>query len=331
MSKVIEVENLTKIFKFSAKKPERGFWKNFFAPEKKMITAVDHISFSVQQGESVAFIGPNGAGKSTTIKMLTGILYPTSGAARVLGFDPQKQRRQLSYKIGTVFGQRSQLVFNLPVRDSFHLFGKIYELGDAKIRRREKELLELFDITDLADQPVRKLSLGQRMRAEVALALIHEPEIIFLDEPTIGLDIVAKRKLRQTLLRLNQSRGTTIFLTSHDPGDIETLSGRTMVINYGKIILDELTDDLRQNYFTHKRIKIDLQDEQAFKLDAAESVKQEGNIVQLKIDTKHHSLNQTLKEILEQYAVDDIDVGNAPLEEIIEHIYEKSRRAHQSL
>ena len=161
MSRVIQVKDLVKTFEYTVKKPHQSWFKNLVSPEKKSIQAVDHVSFEVEKGETLAFIGPNGAGKSTTIKMLTGILYPTSGMVRVLGLEPQVQHRELAYKIGTVFGQRSQLVFNLPVRDSFALFGAMYELSASQLRRRQKELVELFELDEILDQPVRKLSLGQ--------------------------------------------------------------------------------------------------------------------------------------------------------------------------
>ena len=194
-----------------------------FSSDKKNIKAVEDISFEVKEGERVAFIGPNGAGKSTTIKMLTGILFPTSGSINILGLDPSKNRKKLAYQIGTVFGQRSQLLPNLPLTDSFEFFGVMYDMSNLQIKERTKELIALFDLTEFIDQPVRKLSLGQRMRAEVAVSLIHKPKIIFLDEPTIGLDIVAKKALRDLLLKINEEEKVTIFLTSHDVGDIESI------------------------------------------------------------------------------------------------------------
>lgn len=323
MNNIISAENLTKVFKFATKNSDYGFFRNFFNPDKKEIKAVDNISFGVKPGESLAFIGPNGAGKSTTIKMLTGILYPTGGKLSVLGFNPQTQRRRLSYKIGTVFGQRSQLIFNLPIRDSLRLFGKIYELTDRKIAQREKELATLFDIEDILDQPVRKLSLGQRMRAEIAVSLIHNPEVIFLDEPTIGLDIVAKQRLRDVLNNLNKEFGTTIFLTSHDAGDIEALCDRTIVINHGKIILDSPTDDLQRKYLTQKHVRVDFKNiEKTPRIAGAKLVAAEGNTVQFLVDTKRHSLNEVLKNIVSNYEIVDMDVENTSLEEIIASIYE---------
>jgi ABC-2 type transport system ATP-binding protein len=210
----IKIENLNKTFEFSIKDEAKGFWKNFFSPQKKKVEAVKNISFEVLKGERLAFIGPNGAGKSTTIKMLTGILFPSSGDISVLNLNPQNDRKKLAYKIGTVFGQRSQMFPNLSIVDSMHFFGVMYDLEKEKIEKRIKYLCEVFDLLEFQNQPVRKLSLGQRMRGEIACALIHEPEIIFLDEPTIGLDVVSKKSLRELLIKINKEENVTIFLTS---------------------------------------------------------------------------------------------------------------------
>ena len=206
-SNAITVSNLSKKFTFPVKKDASGWFKNLFFPEIREVIAVNDISFSVKRGERLAFIGPNGAGKSTTIKMLTGILFPTEGAVSILGMDPTKDRKKLAYQIGTVFGQRSQLIPNLPLTDSLEFFGVMYDLTDEQIKKRIAELAELFELSSFIDQPVRKLSLGQRMRAEVAASLIHKPQIIFLDEPTIGLDVVAKKTLRDLLIKINEEVG----------------------------------------------------------------------------------------------------------------------------
>lgn len=308
------------------KNPAHGFVRNLFNPERKTITAVDGISFSVHRAESLAFIGPNGAGKSTCIKMLTGILYPTSGSISVSGLNPQKDRRALSYHIGTVFGQRSQLMFNLPARDSFELFGKIYGLSNTEIAQRQKELIELFDLGEFANQPVRKLSLGQRMRCEIAASLIHNPEIIFLDEPTIGLDVVAKQNLRDVLSRLNKEHGTTLFLTSHDPGDIEALCERTIIINHGTIMFDAPTDDLQKKFFTNKEIRVEFKEKTTNPHIAnATLVECDGRIAHFVVDTHRHSLNNVLKDILFAYEVNDMDVENISLEEIISTMYKQKK------
>ena len=247
---IIEVSNLKKDYKFSVK--EKGFFKR----KSKVVRAVNNISFNVKEGETIAFIGPNGAGKSTTIKMLTGILYPTSGDIKICGYTPIKDRDKLSYNIGTVFGQRSQLLPNLPLTDSMEMFGLMYDMSDADIKKRIRELSKLFDLDEFINQPVRKLSLGQRMRAEIAVSLMHSPKIIFLDEPTIGLDVVSKKKLRDLLLKINKYEGVTIFLTSHDTEDIQSICDRCVIINHGRIIIDTSTHDLMSSYAKNKNIII---------------------------------------------------------------------------
>lgn len=326
MDKVVEVENLTKTFTFSVKNPDKGFLANLFAPSKKSITAVNDISFSIEEGETLAFIGPNGAGKSTTIKILTGILFPTSGKVKVLGLSPQKDRKQLALNIGTVFGQRSQLLFNLPIIDSFELFSKVYEVDRVAYEKQKDKLIELFDLAEIIDQPVRKLSLGQRMRAEIAVALIHEPPIIFLDEPTIGLDVVAKRKLRETLNAINKEFNTTIFLTSHDAGDIESICNRTIIINHGTTIYDGSTSQLKRQYLNKKVIRIALGDENESALELKrDGIKVEKNNKReavFEVDTKKTSIDEVLKEVIQGKTIQDITIEDPPLEEIIGRIYE---------
>lgn len=326
MDKVIEIKNLTKTFTFSIKNPQKGFLGNLFSPSKKSITAVDDISFSIEEGETLAFIGPNGAGKSTTIKILTGILYPTSGSVKVLGFDPQRQRKELALNIGTVFGQRSQLLFNLPITDSFELFSKVYELDRSTYLKQRDKLIELFDLGEFISQPVRKLSLGQRMRAEISAALLHEPLIIFLDEPTIGLDVVAKRKLRENLKDINKEFKTTIFLTSHDAGDIESVCNRTIIVNYGKVIFDGNTNNLKRQYLNKKLIRIALDDENDSCLELhKEGIKVEKNNKReavFEVDTTKTSIDNVLKDVIHGRNVKDITIEDPPLEEIIGAIYE---------
>jgi ABC-2 type transport system ATP-binding protein len=325
-TKAVEVKDLTKVFDFPVKDPEKGFLKNLFSPENRSITAVDNISFSIEEGESVAFIGPNGAGKSTTIKMLTGILWPTSGKARVLGLDPQADRKQLALNIGTVFGQRSQLLFNLPILDSLNLFAKVYEVDEAVYKKQKNKLIEIFELAPILDQPVRKLSLGQRMRAEIALALIHEPPIIFLDEPTIGLDIVAKRRLRENLNAINKEFKTTLFLTSHDAGDIETVCARTLIVNHGSIIFDGATASLKKQYLDQKVVKISLEHNDRLDMDMGRKgvlvqKNQDGEAV-FTVDTKQSGIDAVLRDVLKGQDIQDITIEDPPLEEIISRIYE---------
>ena len=237
---MIEVKNLTKSFNHKGKK----------------IIAVDNISFTVKQGETVAFIGPNGAGKSTTIKMLTGILYPTNGDITVLGFSPQRDRKKVVQQIGAVFGQRSNLLPNLPLSDTLSLFGVMYGLPKKEIKERIEYLEQQLDMKSFRDQPIRTLSLGQRMRVEIACALIHNPKILFLDEPSIGLDIIAKQALREMLLYLRNEHNITIFLTSHDVGDIEAICDRTIIVNHGKIVVDEPTNELYKLIEKEKHVEV---------------------------------------------------------------------------
>lgn len=322
---IITVSHLSKTFSFPVKNPERGFVRNLFSPERREVKAVSNISFSVGAGERVAFIGPNGAGKSTTIKMLTGILFPTTGSIAVLGLDPVKDRKKLAYRIGTVFGQRSQLLPNLPLTDSLQFFGVMYDMPQERIRTRTEELIELFDMQGFVDQPVRKLSLGQRMRAEIATSLIHNPEIIFLDEPTIGLDVVAKKSLRDLLLAINRKEGVTIFLTSHDVGDIEALCERTIVINHGTLVKDLSTAELSSHFVQEKNIALTPQ--VAFEsfppLPPGLSYDEKGrNKIVVKVDLSVTDTQAALRALLEIFIIDDIDVYDTDLEEIIRHIYE---------
>lgn len=323
----IVVSSLSKSFSFPIKNPSVGWIKNLFNPEIKEITAVDDISFSVKSGERVAFIGPNGAGKSTTIKMLTGILFPTSGEIRVLGLDPSNDRKKLAYKIGTVFGQRSQLLPNLPLTDSLEFFGVMYDLSDREIRHRIKELSELFDLGSFIDQPVRKLSLGQRMRAEVAVSLIHKPKIIFLDEPTIGLDVVAKKSFRDLLLKINKEENTTIFLTSHDVGDIESLCERTIVINHGTLVKDLPTQELARTFVKEKNIDITPNTTFSAFPELPEGLKyavKSKDKITVIIDISKIGVQEALRKLLDVFMVDDINVYDTDLETIIRNIYESN-------
>ncbi len=325
----ISVSNLSKHFTFPVREAGTSWIKHLLRPAHKTVKAVRGISFSVSPGERLAFIGPNGAGKSTTIKMLTGIIQPSSGAARVLGLDPLRDRKQLAYRIGTVFGQRSQLIPNLPLADSLRFFGVMYDLPHAQITARIAELTERFSLAAFADQPVRKLSLGQRMRAEVAASLIHKPDIIFLDEPTIGLDIVAKHALRELLLTVNREEGTTIFLTSHDVGDIESLCERTIIVNHGALVQDLPTSDLAKTFAFEKYI--DLTPMRTFEAfaDLPEGLtyqRREPSKVTVCVDLRTTNITHALTKLLSHYDVSDIDVYNADLETVIKHVY----AAHQA-
>lgn len=318
----ITVKGVSKNFSFKTHKGIKGF----FNPDKKQVIAVDDVSFTVKKGEAVAFIGPNGAGKSTTIKMLSGILSPSSGEVRVLGLEPLKQRRELAMNIGTVFGQRSQLVYNLPLVDSFALTAAMYQVPDAEAKQRIDTLIQQFDLGGFIDQPVRKLSLGQRMRAEVANALVHNPQIIFLDEPTIGLDIVAKRALREVIKTINQERGTTVFLTSHDVGDIEEVCERTMIVNHGKIMLDAKTADLKTDYLRSKTVSIVPEGKlpTASKIAGIAAEIADGRLT-FDVDTSKTPLKIFIGALLDKFDIADITIQDTPLEDVIHELYTKDK------
>jgi ABC-2 type transport system ATP-binding protein len=320
----IQVRQLTKTFVTREKQPGlRGSIRTLFRPVRRETQAVKEITFDVEVGERLAFIGPNGAGKSTTIKMLVGILYPTSGQAQVLGKTPWRERKRLAYEIGAVFGQKSQLWYHLPPADSFDLLSRIYELDQAAYRQRLAYLVELFEIGGYLQVPVRKLSLGERMRCEVAASLLHRPRILFLDEPTIGLDVVVKQRIRDLILELNQQEGVTIFLTSHDAGDVEVLCKRAMVINHGEVIYDGRVSTLKRDYISTKTISLKLGETwQGFDSPGVQVLKHKGYGVKLEVDTGIVPIKDVVGQLLAQYAVVDINVDNPPMEQIIARIYE---------
>ena len=284
------------------------------------------VSFSVPVGELLAFIGPNGAGKSTTIKMLTGILYPTSGQAQVLGYTPWQQRRQMAYHVGSVFGQKPQLWYHLPAEDTFRLFAHIYELEDKPFQAQMNFLVEAFQIRDLLHIPVRKLSLGQRMKCEIAASLLHRPRIIFLDEPTIGLDVIAKQQIREAIRTLNENDNTTIFLTSHDAGDIESLCKRVIVVNHGRIIFDDRTSVLKRQYLRRKVIDVRFGEALTtpFALPEVETIKQGTYGVKLAFDTRQVAVEKVVQQIMATQPFNDINIVDPPLEEVIREIYQSA-------
>ena len=312
------VENLKKTFVVKS--------GGLFKPKKSQnVKAVENVSFNVEKGEIVAFIGPNGAGKSTTIKMLTGIIQPTDGKITVAGFDPSKDRKKLAYKIGCMFGQKSQLYMHLTVRDSYKLLCSIYDLNDEQAKEKIDEIVNLFGIEDLLDRVVRKLSLGQRMICEIAGSILHEPEIIFLDEPTIGLDIFAKAKIRSIIKKMNEEKGTTIFLTSHDIGDVEALCDRIIIINNGTIVTDSTIQDLKSKYLSTKLIKISYdQDVKNTKLDYNVQ-KIEHNQVELVADTNKVNMGDLLSYFTSVGNIVDIQIESTPLEDVIKKIYQERR------
>ena len=291
--------------------------------DRRRVEAVRDITFSVERGERLAYIGPNGAGKSTSIKMLTGILHPTRGEATVLGLVPWTQRRELARRIGTLFGQRSQLWFELTTRQTLHLLARIYRLDADDARRRTDELAELLDASDLIDRPVRSLSLGQRMRCELAATVLHGPEVLFLDEPTIGLDLIAKQRFREMVVRLNEEQGTTVFLTSHDVADIEHVADRVVVINHGTIIYDDQVGRMRRSLLQTKLLEVRFEEPPgALDIDGVQVTRESDTVYGLVVDTRRLSVREVLDELLDSYAIADISVVDPPLEQVISEIYE---------
>ncbi|HEU0294017.1 MAG TPA: ATP-binding cassette domain-containing protein [Anaerolineales bacterium] len=324
----IEVNQLQKTFQSKRKAAGLGgSMRALFRPEYTSIEAVRRLSFQMEAGELLGFIGPNGAGKSTTIKILTGILHPTAGEAKVLGFIPWKERQKLAYHIGTVFGQRPQLWYHLPAVDTFILFGKIYELDDRETKKRIAFLSEAFEIQDLLETPVRKLSLGQRMRCEVAASLLHRPKVILLDEPSIGLDVVAKQHIRDAIKRMAQEENVGVLLTSHDAGDLEALCRRVIIINHGQIVYEDKVSNLKRKFLTRKLVEVRYAEEVSpnFSIDGVEILKVGHYGVKLRFDTTKTPVDAVMSQLSQAGELVDITVADPPLEEVIAKIYEQAR------
>ena len=327
MAPVVTVKGLSKHFRTKVKQAGvAASVRGIFRPSYKEIDAVAGIDFQIEAGEILAFIGPNGAGKSTTIKLITGILYPDAGEIDVLGLNPHRQRRELAYRIGTVFGQKSQLWFHLPPIDSFHLLGTIYDLSKAQTQRRIDFLTEVFELSEFMDQPVRKLSLGQRIRCEMAGSLIHEPEILFLDEPSIGLDVVVKQRIRDLIRRINEERGVTIFLTSHDAGDIEKICRRAMVINHGAIVWDGTVNEMKYSLLNQRILAVRMDGPAEVRTPGARVLKRKDHSMKIQIDLDTTRTETVIAELMKQSSIEDITISATPMEEVITHIYQSADR-----
>ena len=318
---IVEVKNLKKDFVSKKPKIKPNGKKSLLKKEKVIKHAVDNISFSIEEGESVAFIGPNGAGKSTTIKMLTGILFPSDGEINVLGLNPSKDRIKLSHQIGSVFGQKEQLWIHLTPYENFKFFGSIYDIKKEELNKRIEELSQIFDIKDFMHQSVKSLSLGQRMKCEMVASLLHNPKMLFFDEPTIGLDPIAKETLRKLIKKINKELGTTIFFTSHDVGDIEEVCKRVIIINDGKIVLDDSMKNLKYHYLNKKLVEVNLK--KNVKLPDKEGIKvikSKDTLYKVEVDMNL----TTIDELLGLFNADDlqdITISSTPLEDIIKDIY----------
>ncbi len=304
----------------------RGSLRALVRPESERVEAVRGISFEMEPGELLGFIGPNGAGKSTTIKILTGILHPTGGEADVLGLVPWRERRRLAYSIGTVFGQRPQLWYHLPAIDTLELFARIYELDGITARRRIAFLAEAFEISDLLETPVRKLSLGQRMRCEVAASLLHRPQLLLLDEPSIGLDVVAKQRIRDTVRTMSESEGVGVLLTSHDAGDIEALCRRVIIINHGQIVYQDTVSALKRRYLTSKTVEVRYaaQLPADFGVAGTEVLKLGRYGAKLQFDTRATPVEAVIARLASAGNLVDVTISDPSLEQVIRTIYENT-------
>ncbi|HEV3270387.1 MAG TPA: ATP-binding cassette domain-containing protein [Candidatus Rhabdochlamydia sp.] len=323
MEQVIEVLDLKKNFRGTLGNLQglAKIWR-YFVPRYKEQEVICGISFNIKRGERIAFIGPNGAGKSTTIKILTGILTPSSGNVKVLGLTPNKARNVLSYQIGTIFGQRSQLWYHLPAINTFNLLARIYRLDLKQYEKRRDSLVEMFEAKTLLTRPVRNLSLGERMRCELIASLLHNPKILFLDEPTIGLDITAKATIRKLLKNLSEECGITLFLTSHDTADIEQVCDRAIILDKGDIILDASIQTIRNTYFKKKKISL-LTSEEYLYLDfsSVRILEKKSYRTVFEVDVSKQNISAILEIALQKSKIHDILIEDPSMEEIIHDIY----------
>lgn len=324
----IEVNNLTKVFKIPEHEPGiRGAIGHIIHPHYRQKTAVDHVSFLINDGESVAYIGPNGAGKSTTVKMLTGILYATEGEIRVQGVDPYKSRIQNAKNIGVVFGQRTQLWWDIPVAESLRLLKDIYDIPNSRYEENLRLFTEVFGLGEFINQTARRLSLGQRMRADLAASLLHDPKVLFLDEPTIGLDITVKESMRKFIHLINQERGTTIILTSHDLQDIEDLCQRVIVIDNGRLISDVAKDKLQVMYAHDRGVRAvfkrsvhgivnELQQHPELKVEVEDDYS-----LTVRFDLHTHTAYEMIHLLGERAEIQDVSIIEPDIKQVIEKIY----------
>ena len=320
---IIEIENLTKTYTVYQKQEGlsaaiRGLWHRKY----REVQAVRSIDLRVEQGEFVAFLGPNGAGKTTTLKLLSGVIYPTSGTARVMGHVPWKRENEYRRRFALVMGQKNQLWWDLPAQESFRLHQQIYRIDPSDFQRTLDELSDLLSVQELLGRPVRELSLGERMKMELIAALLHSPEVLFLDEPTIGLDVVAQHKIQQFLRYYQEERRITILLTSHYMKDVAALCRRVVIINDGVVTLDGSLDEIMDSFSSSKILRLQLADGQS--ADGLERFATVDSITLPKVTLRcdRNEVTGMLAKILQQYRVDDIAVEDPPLEEVIAKLYE---------
>lgn len=321
----IELDGICKTFKVLQRPEGRfGMLRGAFVRETKVVKALDEITFNIEEGDLVGYIGPNGAGKSTTVKIMSGILTPEKGSCTIMNHIPWRERVAHVSQIGVVFGQRSQLWWDVPVSDSFDLLKDIYNIGFENYSRRLTELVETLDLSALLKVPVRQLSLGQRMRCELAAALLHRPRILFLDEPTIGLDAVSKLALREFLKNENRRNGVTMILTTHDMDDIESLCQRVMVIGHGKLLFDGRLEMLKERYAPLRRIRATLAENiEEFPINGAEKIKAEHNTWTVLFDPSRTAAHVMVERLAQQLPLKDIVIEEQDIDEIIASMYKE--------
>jgi len=323
---IIEVKNVKKIYRINQR--PKGFVNsllNLFIPKYSEKNAVNDISFSIREGDMVGFVGTNGAGKSTMIKMLSGILYPDEGEITIDGYIPYKQRKDYVKNIGVVFGQKSQLAWDLPIIDSYNLLKNIYRIPSEIYRENLEQYMELLDMESFIEQPVRQLSLGQRMRADIAASLLHSPKIIFFDEPTIGLDVVAKEKIRNFILELNKEKNITMIFTTHDMKDIEETCKKLILIDKGKKIFDGQISELLERYGRERRVIVEFHNEVNFeKMEQIEIKTIDSTKKELIFDGRKVYIQELIRELSEQYDIRNISIIDPDVEHVIRKIYEGS-------
>lgn len=322
---IVECVNLEKIFKIN-KRPKGlfGHLANLIVPKFTYKKAVNGVSLIINRGDAVGFIGENGAGKSTTIKMLTGILAPSNGELKVLGLEPRRHRKKYVSKIGAVFGQKSQLSWDLPVIDSFYLLQKIYQIPDFEFEETLSEFIELLEMEEFIERPVRQLSLGQRMRADIAASLLHKPELIFFDEPTIGLDVIAKEKIREFIRYLNQELKVTVIFTTHDMQDIELVCQRLIIIDEGKKIYDGTVDGIKTSFGGEKKIIAQFDKDIAVApISNVNQIVKPNRVIEFRFSNEKISVKKVIEILISKYDIHDISFSEKGIEEVVREIYEK--------
>ena len=325
MDEIIHVRELSKNFRVMERQPGwKGAFQNLFNPQYRQIQAVRSVSFGLKEGEMVGYLGPNGAGKSTTLKVLTGLLVPTSGEVLVDGRIPWKDRTVYVSRIGAVFGQRTTLWWDLPVIDSLEVMQAMYRIPPERFRSNLRQFSQLLQLHEFINTPVRSLSLGQRMRADLCAALLHEPKLVFLDEPTIGLDVVAKERIREFILYINQQRGTTIILTTHDLSDVEKLCERVMILDKGQLLYDGSLESLTARFEGERMLMVVFAEEYAdIEVDGARLLEKNGREALYAFDWRNLSSSELLGRLLGKFKVADLEVRRPELEQTIRRIYEE--------